>query len=114
MERIIFQNENFQFIEYSTCIYNGINDAVHEGLRVRSIGKAEEYMIEIKLNSEILVYNDNLVEHKYLDAIVEQTCSLNLTLTSKQVKECREVLQDSIVFAMYINSWLDENSEYKE
>lgn len=25
MERIIFQNENFQFIEYSICI----NDAVH-------------------------------------------------------------------------------------
>lgn len=113
MERIIFQNENFQFIEYSTCIYNGINDAVHEGLRVRSIGKAEEYMIEIKLNSELLVYDDNLVGHKYLDAIVEQTCSLNLTLTSEQAKECRETLEDSIVFAMYINSWLDENSEYK-
>lgn len=113
MERIIFQNENFQFIEYSTCIYNGINDAVHEGLRVRSIGKAKEYMIEIKLNSELLIYDDTLVEHKYLDAIIEQTCSLNSTLTSEQAKECRETLEDSIVFAMYINSWLDENSEYK-
>mgnify|MGYP007007196381 CR=1 FL=1 len=109
MERVIFQNENFQFIEYSTCI----NNAVHQGLRVRSIGKAEEYMIEIKLNSELLIYDDTLVEHKYLDAIVEQTCSLNSTLTSEQAKECRETLEDSIVFAMYINSWLDENSEYK-
>ena len=109
MERLIFQNENFQFIEYSTCI----NNAVHQGLRVRSISKAEEYMIEIKLNSELLVYGDNIVEHKYFDAIVEQTCSLNSTLTSEQAKECREVLRDSIVFAMYINSWLDENSEYK-
>lgn len=113
MERIIFQNENFQFIEYSTCIYNGINDAVHEGLRVRSIGKAKEYAIEIILNSELLMYNGNLVEHKYLDAIVEQTCSLNSTLTSEQVKECREALQDSIVFVMYINTWLNNNPEYK-
>ena len=112
MERIIFQNENFQFIEYSTCIYNGINNAVHEGLRVRSIGKAKEYAIEIILNSELLIYDD-LVEHKYHDAIVKQTCSLNSTLTLEQSKECREALQDSIVFAMYINTWLDENSEYK-
>lgn len=109
MERIIFQNENFQFIEYSICI----NDAVHQGLQVRSIGKAKEYMIEIKLNSELLIYDNNLMEHKYRDAIVEQTCSLNSILTSEQAKECREVLQDRIVFAMYINSWLDENSEYK-
>ena len=113
MERIIFQNENFQFIEYSICIYNGINDAVHEGLRVRSIGKAKEYAIEIILNSELLIYNGDLVEHKYLDAIVEQTCSLNSALTSEQAKECREVLEDSIVFAMCINTWLDNNPEYK-
>ena len=34
-------------------------------------------------------------------------------MMSKQVKECREALEDSIAFAMYINTWLDNNPEYK-
>ena len=68
-------------------------------------------MIEIKLNSELLIYDDTLVEHKYLDAIVEQTCSLNLTLT--QQEEFAETLLDAVHFSKSIFKWLDNNPEYK-
>lgn len=109
MERIIFQNEHFQFIEYSGT---GINDTEYQALKVMSTGKAEEYVVEVRLNFQWLDFNGGFEKYKYYDAVVAYGFG-SKSLSLKETEEFIEVLQNGISFARSINRWLDENPEYK-
>lgn len=109
MRRIIFKNENFQFIEYSGI---GMSDTEYQALRVDRIGKAEEYAVDVRLNSKFADFNGDFVKYKYYDATVDYGL-VTKSLSLKEVEEFIEVLQDGIAFARSINKWLDENPEYK-
>lgn len=109
MKRLIFQNENFQFMEYSGV---GVNDTEYQALRVDRIGNAEKYMVDVELNFKFPNFNGDFVKYKYYDATVTYGSS-NRIPKLEEVEEFIEVLQDGIAFARYINKWLDENPEYK-
>lgn len=48
MRETIFSNSNFVFFMYSGT---GVNETPFESLRVASIGDADKYVVEVRLNS---------------------------------------------------------------
>ena len=96
-------------MEYSGT---GINDTEYQALKVISIGKAEEYVVEVRLNFQWLDFNGGFEKYKYYDAVVAYGFG-SKSLTLKETEEFIEVLQDGTAFARSINTWLDNNPEYK-
>lgn len=84
----------------------------YRGKKVISIGKAEEYVVEIRLNFQWLDFNGGFEKYKYYDAVVVYGFG-SKSLSLKETEEFIEVLQNGIAFARSINKWLDENPEYK-
>ena len=94
--------------------YNGIgiNDTEYQALKVMSVDKAEDCVVEIRLNFQWLDFNGGFEKYKYYDAVVAYGFG-SKSLSLKETEEFIEVLQDGIAFARSINRWLDENPEYK-
>ena len=65
MREVIFSNSNFVFFMYSGT---GVNNTPFESLRVASIGDADKYVVEVRLNSDMLVFTGEPVQYKYKDA----------------------------------------------
>jgi hypothetical protein len=96
-------------MEYSGT---GINDTEYQALKVISVGKAEEYVVEVRLNFQWLDFNGGFEKYKYYDAVVAYGFG-SKSLSLKETEEFIEVLQDGIAFARSINRWLNNNPEYK-
>lgn len=107
MRRVIFQNENFQFIEYSGT---GINDTEYQALKVISIGKAQEYDISIIMDLRFTAKTGGNDKYDYC-YIQSSTKIEQLTLT--QQEEFAETLLEAVHFSKSIFEWLDNNPEYK-
>ena len=108
MREVIFSNSNFVFFMYSGV---GINDTPFESLRVASIGDADKYVVEVRLNSNMLVFTGEPVCYKYKDAIVSYGLS-SRQYTLEDTKNLINILQDVVEYAERINSWLSENTEW--
>lgn len=108
MRETIFSNSNFIFLKYSGV---GINDTPFESLRVASIGDADKYVVEVRLNSAMLVFTGEPVQYKYKDATVSYGLS-SRQYTLEDTKNLISLLQDAVEFAERINDWLSENPEW--
>ncbi len=108
MREVIFSNSNFVFFMYSGT---GVNDTPFKSLRVASIGDADKYVVEVRLNSNMLVFTGEPVCYKYKDAIVSYGSS-SRQYTLEDTKNLINILQDAVEFAERINSWLSENPEW--
>ena len=108
MRETIFSNSNFVFFMYSGT---GVNDTLFESLRVASIGDADKHVVEVRLNSDMLVFTGEPVHYKYKDAFVSYGLS-SRQYTLEDTKNLINILQDAVEFAERINSWLSENPEW--
>ena len=88
----------------------GINDTPYKALDVASIGDADKYVVDVRLNSNMPVFTGEPVRYKYKDAVVSYGLS-SRQYTLEDTKNLISILQDAIEFAERINDWLSENPE---
>ena len=109
MRETIFSNSNFVFFMYSGI---GINDTPYKALEVASIGDADKYVVEVRLNfNKIPAFTGEPTLYKYIDATVSYGLS-SREYTLEDTKNFITILQDAIEFAERINAWLSENPEW--
>ena len=108
MREVIFSNSNFVFFMYSGT---GVNDTPFESLSVASIGDADKYVIEVRLNTDIQAFTGKPVQYKYKDVVVSYGLQ-SRQYTLDDTKNFINILQDAIEFAERINTWLSENPEW--
>lgn len=110
MRETIFSNSNFIFFKYSGV---GVNDTPFESLRVASIGDADKYAIEVRLNTDMQVFTGKPVQYKYHDAVVSYGLP-SRQYTLDDTKNFINILQDAVEFAERINQWLSEDLKWSE
>ena len=108
MRETIFSNSNFIFFMYSSV---GTNDTHYKALEVASIGDADKYVVEVRLNFKMPSFIGEPVQYKYTDAVVSYGLS-SRHCTLDDTKNFITILQDAIEFAERINTWLSENPEW--
>lgn len=110
MRETIFSNSNFIFFKYSGI---GVNDTPFESLSVASIGDADKYVIEVRLNTDIQAFTGKPVQYKYHDAVVSYGLQ-SRQYTLDDTKNFINILQDAVEFAERINQWLSEDLKWSE
>lgn len=111
MNKIIFENDNFAFVEIHGI---GTKDTPFAMLEVESKGLAEKHVVEIGLASDYQNFDGEPIQYRY-DAdgtYVKHGMRMKID-TLDETLEYVAVLKDAVNFAKRVNTWLFAHPEWK-
>ena len=107
----IFEDEYFDF-----CIEHGIGmgDTPWTGLKVKSKGLADKYVVEIRLDYKgYYPFNGEPIVYQYGDVQVAHGMRMKKD-TLDETREYIAVLEDAVDFAERVLNWIRNNPDYAQ
>ena len=111
MEKTIFKNDNFAFVEVHSI---GTENTHYAKLEVKSKGLAEKHVVDVRLNSDYPDFNGTPVQYRYCTDGTYVAHGMRMeTDTLDETLECAAVLKDAVKFAKRVNKWIIAHPEWK-
>lgn len=110
MKELIFSQGDFTLVKESGI---GVNDTPWEGLAVISEGKANDFVIEVRLlGCDLPRFEGKLVHYKYSEvSVAHGFASRHETL--KDTEDYIECLKEAVEFARRVEHYIQNNEEWR-
>lgn len=111
MEKTIFKNDNFTFVEVHGI---GTENTRYAKLEVKSKGLAHKHVVDISLDSDWQDFNGAPVHYHYITDGTYVNHGMRMKNdTLDETLEYAAVLKDAVKFAKRVNKWILAHPEWK-